>query len=73
MGKDLFLIDTGCNLNESIPRLFKDNGYDVQVINKIRKELRYGCNIIKTNQEETNFLLIYLRLRPVLTVHKTTF
>ena len=46
MGKDLFLIDTGCNLNESIPRLFKDNGYDVQVINKIRKELRYGCNKI---------------------------
>ena len=46
MGKDLFLIDTGCNLNETIPRLFKDNGYDVQVINKIRKALRCGCNIL---------------------------
>ena len=45
MGKDLFLIDTGCNLNETIPRLFKDNGYDVKVMNKIRKALRYGCNI----------------------------
>ena len=44
MGKDLFLIDTGCNLNETIPRLFKDNGYDVKVMNKIRKAFRYGCN-----------------------------
>lgn len=45
MGKDLFLIDTGCNLNESIPKLFKDNGYDVKVMNKIRKVLRYDCSI----------------------------
>ena len=44
MGKDLFLIDTGCNLNETIPRLFKDNGYDVKVMNKIHKALRYDCN-----------------------------
>ena len=55
MGKDLFLIDTGCNLNETIPRLFKDNGYDVKVMNKIRNALRYDCNIIKTNQENLFF------------------
>ena len=57
MGKDLFLIDTGCNLNESIPRLFKDNGYDVQVINKIRKELRYGCNKIDLLKQTKNKLI----------------
>ena len=46
MGKDLFLIDTGCNLNESIPKLFKDNGYDVKVMNNVRKVLRYDGSII---------------------------
>ena len=30
-GKDLFLIDTRCQLNKTIPKLFEDNGYDVKV------------------------------------------
>ena len=47
MGKDLFLIDTGCNLNESIPKLFKDNGYDVKVMNNVRKVLRYVYSILR--------------------------
>lgn len=30
-GKDLFLIDTRCQLNKTIPKLFEDNGYEVKV------------------------------------------
>ena len=39
-GKDLFLIDTRCQLNKTIPKLFEDNGYDVKVgLNKVFKEM----------------------------------
>ena len=31
MGKDLFLIDTRCQLNNTIPKLFKEHGYEVKV------------------------------------------
>ena len=30
-GKDLFLIDTRCQLNKTIPKMFEENGYDVKV------------------------------------------
>ena len=35
-GKDLFLIDTRCQLNKTIPKLFEDNEYDVKVSLKSR-------------------------------------
>ena len=36
-GKDLFLIDTRCQLNKTIPKMFEANGYNVKVSLKIAK------------------------------------
>ena len=41
-GKDLFLIDTRCQLNKTIPKLFEDNGYDVKVCMKLKF---FGMNL----------------------------